>query len=162
MQDNPDCILVVTPCGGHLGWVSGPGAPLGQLLPFPLFPVVVSCTDVPFARLCIPCRTHANCTSVCLLLRYCQAMMFYSALAQAYLSYTRCTWLCYSLAACESVSNHTRCTCLWLIISYISYVAVSWQTLHILQAGLLQSIGCLLVHLRVCTFTMPITKCAEP
>ncbi len=41
MQDNPNCILVVTPCGGHLGWVSGPGAPLGQLSPFPLFPVVV-------------------------------------------------------------------------------------------------------------------------
>ncbi len=66
MQDNPDCILVVTPCGGHLGWVSGPGAPLGQLLPFPLFPlVVVSSPDVPLAHLCNPCRNHANCTSLC-------------------------------------------------------------------------------------------------
>ncbi len=54
MKDNPDCILVVTPCGGHLGWVSGPGAPLGQLLPFPLFPVgLLSCTDVPL-HACTP------------------------------------------------------------------------------------------------------------
>ena len=29
LRDNPNCILVVTPYGGHLGWVSGPGAPLG-------------------------------------------------------------------------------------------------------------------------------------
>lgn len=27
---NTDCVLVVTPCGGHLGWVSGPGAPFGH------------------------------------------------------------------------------------------------------------------------------------
>lgn len=31
IYDNPNCILVITPCGGHLGWVSGPGAPLGKL-----------------------------------------------------------------------------------------------------------------------------------
>lgn len=33
MRDNPNCILVVTPCGGHLGWVSGPEAPLGRTPP---------------------------------------------------------------------------------------------------------------------------------
>ena len=33
MHDNPDCILVITPFGGHLGWVSGPGAPLGEQMP---------------------------------------------------------------------------------------------------------------------------------
>lgn len=30
IRDNPNCMLAVTPTGGHLGWVSGPGAPLGQ------------------------------------------------------------------------------------------------------------------------------------
>eukprot|EP00891_Asterochloris_glomerata_P000961 jgi/Astpho2/961/e_gw1.00016.122.1_t len=29
LHDNPNCILTVTPGGGHLGWVSGHGAPLG-------------------------------------------------------------------------------------------------------------------------------------
>jgi hypothetical protein len=27
---NPNCVLAVTPCGGHLGWAAGPGAPFGQ------------------------------------------------------------------------------------------------------------------------------------
>lgn len=26
-EANPNCVLATTPCGGHLGWVSGPGAP---------------------------------------------------------------------------------------------------------------------------------------
>ncbi|WIA19026.1 hypothetical protein OEZ85_003687 [Tetradesmus obliquus] len=30
IQDNPYCMLAVTPCGGHLGWASGPGAPFQQ------------------------------------------------------------------------------------------------------------------------------------
>ena len=29
LRQNPNCSLVVTPGGGHLGWVSGPGAFLG-------------------------------------------------------------------------------------------------------------------------------------
>ncbi|CAL8470709.1 g10251 [Coccomyxa elongata] len=29
LADNPNCALVVTPGGGHLGWAAGPGAPLG-------------------------------------------------------------------------------------------------------------------------------------
>lgn len=29
LQQNPNCILTVTPTGGHLGWVAGPEAPLG-------------------------------------------------------------------------------------------------------------------------------------
>ena len=29
VQDNPNCMLIVTPKGGHLGWVAGAGAPLG-------------------------------------------------------------------------------------------------------------------------------------
>ena len=29
LQDNPNCTLVVTPGGGHLGWVSGPGVFFG-------------------------------------------------------------------------------------------------------------------------------------
>lgn len=28
-QANPNCLLVVTPYGGHLGWVAGPEAPFG-------------------------------------------------------------------------------------------------------------------------------------
>lgn len=28
-QDNPNCLLIVTPKGGHLGWVAGAEAPLG-------------------------------------------------------------------------------------------------------------------------------------
>ncbi len=79
MQDNPDCILVVTPCGGHLGWVSGPGAPLGQLVPFSLFPVVVlSCTDVPL-HACTPLsQSYEVHRSVFLLYR--QILVIYCAL----------------------------------------------------------------------------------
>lgn len=29
-QANPNCVLVTTACGGHLGWVSGPGAPFSH------------------------------------------------------------------------------------------------------------------------------------
>ena len=29
LQENPNCTLVVTPGGGHLGWVSGPGVFFG-------------------------------------------------------------------------------------------------------------------------------------
>lgn len=29
IKQNPNCLLIVTPKGGHLGWVAGPGAPLG-------------------------------------------------------------------------------------------------------------------------------------
>ena len=117
MQDNPDCILVVTPCGGHLGWVSGPGAPLGQLVPFPILPyVVVSCTDVPLHTYSPLSRSYKVRLSVFLLYR--QAMVFYSALAQAFQSHTSCTWLCYLLAACEPVSIHSRGTFCWLIIGF--------------------------------------------
>lgn len=28
-QENPNCLLIVTPKGGHLGWVAGPEAPRG-------------------------------------------------------------------------------------------------------------------------------------
>lgn len=28
-QVNPNCLLIVTPKGGHLGWVAGSEAPLG-------------------------------------------------------------------------------------------------------------------------------------
>lgn len=28
-QENPNCLLIVTPKGGHLGWVAGDEAPLG-------------------------------------------------------------------------------------------------------------------------------------
>lgn len=28
-QENPNCMLIVTPKGGHLGWVAGAEAPLG-------------------------------------------------------------------------------------------------------------------------------------
>lgn len=28
-QENPNCLLIVTPKGGHLGWVAGGEAPLG-------------------------------------------------------------------------------------------------------------------------------------
>lgn len=28
-QENPHCLLIVTPKGGHLGWVAGDEAPLG-------------------------------------------------------------------------------------------------------------------------------------
>lgn len=28
-QDNPNCMLIVTPQGGHLGWVAGAEAPFG-------------------------------------------------------------------------------------------------------------------------------------
>jgi hypothetical protein len=30
LKSNPNCVLVTTPCGGHLGWASGPGAPFGS------------------------------------------------------------------------------------------------------------------------------------
>uniref|UniRef100_A0A2P2JF53 Embryogenesis-associated protein EMB8 n=1 Tax=Rhizophora mucronata TaxID=61149 RepID=A0A2P2JF53_RHIMU len=29
IKDNPNCLLIVTPKGGHLGWVAGAGAPVG-------------------------------------------------------------------------------------------------------------------------------------
>ena len=29
VQDNPNCMLIVTPKGGHLGWVGGAEAPFG-------------------------------------------------------------------------------------------------------------------------------------
>lgn len=29
IKENPDCLLVVTPKGGHLGWVAGPETPFG-------------------------------------------------------------------------------------------------------------------------------------
>ncbi|KAG0570302.1 hypothetical protein KC19_6G152600 [Ceratodon purpureus] len=29
IEENPNCLLVVTPYGGHLGWISGPDAPFG-------------------------------------------------------------------------------------------------------------------------------------
>ncbi len=29
LEANPRCVLAATPCGGHLGWASGPGAPFG-------------------------------------------------------------------------------------------------------------------------------------
>ncbi|XP_035543345.1 embryogenesis-associated protein EMB8-like isoform X2 [Juglans regia] len=29
IKENPNCLLIVTPQGGHLGWVAGVGAPLG-------------------------------------------------------------------------------------------------------------------------------------
>lgn len=29
VQDNPNCMLIVTPEGGHLGWVAGDEAPYG-------------------------------------------------------------------------------------------------------------------------------------
>ncbi|KAI5329305.1 PREDICTED: embryogenesis-associated [Prunus dulcis] len=29
IKDNPNCMLIVTPKGGHLGWVAGPEAPFG-------------------------------------------------------------------------------------------------------------------------------------
>lgn len=29
MKENPNCLLVVTPQGGHLGWVAGHEAPIG-------------------------------------------------------------------------------------------------------------------------------------
>lgn len=32
IAQNDLCALIVTPAGGHLGWVSGPGAPLGKPL----------------------------------------------------------------------------------------------------------------------------------
>lgn len=28
-QENPNCLLIVTPAGGHLGWVAGDEAPFG-------------------------------------------------------------------------------------------------------------------------------------
>ena len=28
-QANPNCLLIVTPKGGHLGWVAGENAPVG-------------------------------------------------------------------------------------------------------------------------------------
>lgn len=28
-QENPNCLLIVTPNGGHLGWVAGDEAPVG-------------------------------------------------------------------------------------------------------------------------------------
>ena len=28
-QENPNCLLIVTPKGGHLGWVAGDQAPIG-------------------------------------------------------------------------------------------------------------------------------------
>ena len=118
MKDNPDCILVVTPCGGHLGWVSGPGAPLGQLVPFSLFPgVVLSCTDVPL-HACTPLSPSYK-VHLSLFLLYRQAMAFYSALAHAYQSHSSCTWLCYSLTTCEPVSNYTSCTWLWLTSGFM-------------------------------------------
>ena len=30
VEANEKCILLVTPAGGHLGWVSGPQAPFGK------------------------------------------------------------------------------------------------------------------------------------
>ncbi|XP_022949852.1 embryogenesis-associated protein EMB8-like [Cucurbita moschata] len=30
IKENPNCLLIVTPKGGHLGWVAGPSAPLGN------------------------------------------------------------------------------------------------------------------------------------
>ena len=30
IQANPNCVLAITPAGGHLGWSSGPGAPFGK------------------------------------------------------------------------------------------------------------------------------------
>jgi hypothetical protein len=30
VKQNPNCTLVVTPCGGHLGWAAGPGAPFSE------------------------------------------------------------------------------------------------------------------------------------
>lgn len=29
LQENPNCLLIVTPNGGHLGWVAGDQAPIG-------------------------------------------------------------------------------------------------------------------------------------
>ena len=36
VEANEKCILLVTPAGGHLGWVSGPQAPLGEQAVTPL------------------------------------------------------------------------------------------------------------------------------
>ncbi|KAJ4846341.1 embryogenesis-associated protein emb8 [Turnera subulata] len=30
IEENPNCLLIVTPKGGHLGWIAGPEAPLGS------------------------------------------------------------------------------------------------------------------------------------
>ena len=30
LADNPNCILVTTPGGGHLGWAAGSGGPFGE------------------------------------------------------------------------------------------------------------------------------------
>jgi predicted alpha/beta-fold hydrolase len=30
IKTNPNCVLAVTPAGGHLGWAAGPGAPWGH------------------------------------------------------------------------------------------------------------------------------------
>lgn len=30
IKENEKCMLVVTPAGGHLGWVSGPGGAIGE------------------------------------------------------------------------------------------------------------------------------------
>ena len=33
LADNPNCILVTTPGGGHLGWAAGGGGPFGEFCP---------------------------------------------------------------------------------------------------------------------------------
>ncbi|XP_022159893.1 embryogenesis-associated protein EMB8 [Momordica charantia] len=35
IKENPNCLLIVTPKGGHLGWVAGPEAPFGAPWPDP-------------------------------------------------------------------------------------------------------------------------------
>lgn len=30
LAENPNCILVTTPGGGHLGWAAGGGGPFGE------------------------------------------------------------------------------------------------------------------------------------
>ena len=55
IKDNPNCMLAVTPSGGHLGWVSGPGAPLGTPRAFQL-----SCGYV-IAWFAFHSLTHMSC-----------------------------------------------------------------------------------------------------
>ena len=66
LHDNPNCILAVTPAGGHLGWVSGHDAPLGELLVKVQLFVLMGCErEVRFSlsrmsELCIPTESRPD------------------------------------------------------------------------------------------------------
>lgn len=56
-QENPNCLLIVTPKGGHLGWVAGADAPRGAPWTDPLVMDFLQHLEKPGSGTSEPCST---------------------------------------------------------------------------------------------------------